>query len=806
MSETRHDIRHALRAARAQPGFTLAVLITLALGIGASTAMFSVLNAVLLSPLPQRNAERVVRLYQPNTVSELTGLSPLEITDYRQQTRALEDIVEYHSMPFTFIGAREAQRLQTGVVSASFFDALGVRPVVGRLFRPGEDQPGAEAVLLLSYEYWQREHGGNPDVVGTTLRMNDRSHTVVGVLPALPQYPDENDVYMPTSSCPFRAGPNWAENRQARGTALGLVRSGVTLEALETELRTVSARLQAQYAEDYPTDRRFGIDAVPLAELIAQPARATLIILLAATVLLLLIVCSNVGNLMIVRLLRRDAEMAVRTAFGATRARLARQLATESALMAGAGGALGLLVAYGSTGMLASFVSRFTPRAAEIGVDAPVILFALAATSVTALASGLLPLSALRSGVATVLRQSSGRSSTSGAHARVRDALIVLQVAISLVLLVGAGLLMRTVVHLQNVDTGFDAAGVMTARLDLNWTKYDTPDLRRQFYHDLERELMTQPGVRAVGMGATFPLNDDPAFTVDFAIEEQVVTGEDAPEVGATTASPGYFDALGIPLLRGRSFNSADELQDNEPVGLVTRSLAERYWPGQDPIGRRISLDGGQNWGRIIGVVGDVRLGLENDFEDLVFLPHYRGAGIGSRVLVRGDAAPIALERALRTATAAVDAQQPLTDVVAFDVHRGERLSPYRLTAVLMGMFALIALGVTAVGLAGVIAFSIAQRTREIGIRVAIGAQPVRVLRMVLGQTLGLVILGAGIGSVAAWLLADSMADLVVGVTVADPLTFAGVAVLLVAVAVAAGMVPARRAIRIDPVEALNGR
>ncbi|MGH7444770.1 MAG: FtsX-like permease family protein, partial [Longimicrobiales bacterium] len=363
-----------------------------------------------------------------------------------------------------------------------------------------------------------------------------------------------------------------------------------------------------------------------------------------------------------------------------------------------------------------------------------------------------------------------------------------------------------TVVHLQNVDTGFDPAGVMTAHLDLNWTTYDGPEVRRQFFHDLERELLALPGVRAVGVGSTFPLNDDPAFSVDVTIEDQMVTGTEGPDVGAMTASAGYFEALGVPLLRGRTFNSGDEPQDAESVGIVTRSFAERYWPGADPIGRRVSFDGGQNWGRIVGVVGDIRLGLEDDFQDLVFVPHYQGAGISARVLVRGDASPLALERGLRSAVAAVDRQQPVTDVLPLDAHRGERLSPYRLTALLMGMFALIALGVTAVGLAGVIAFSIAQRTREIGIRVAIGAQPLAVLRMVLGQTLALVIVGAGLGSITAFALADSLRDLVVGVPVADPLTFGGVALLLIAVATLAGLVPARRAVRIDPLEALQGR
>lgn len=805
MNDLRRDLRQAMRSARRQPSFTLTVVLTIALGVGASTAMFSVLNAVLLSPLPQRNADRVVRLYQPNTSSETTGLSPLEIADYREQARALEDVVEYHSMPFTFIGTTEAQRLQTGVVSANFFDALGLHPVLGRSFRPDEDQPGADPVLLLSYEYWQREHGGSANVVGSTLRMNDRTHRVIGVLPPHPQYPDENDVYMPTSSCPFRSAPGWAEDRQARGTAaFALVRQGVTPDALDAELRTVAARLHAGHADAYPPDRRFDIRAMPIEELIASPARATLVLLLAATVLLLLIVCSNVGNLMIVRMLRRGEEMAVRTAFGATRARLARQLLTESVLLSAAGGTLGLLVAYASVGLLARFVGRFTPRASEIGVDGTVLLFAIGATALAAVVSGLLPLTALRPGVATVLRSSSGRAGTSGTHARVRDGLILLQVCVSLLLLVGTGLLLRTVTHLQAMDTGFDARGVMTARLDLNWTRYQGSDERLRFFGELERELLARPGVRAVGVGSILPLSGQSAFGVQVTTEERVLAGEGPTGARATTASAGWFAALGVPLLRGRTFGTQDEGENAERVAIVTRSFAERHWPGADPVGRRTSFDGGESWARVVGEVGDVRLGLEHDSENLVFVPHHQGGGIEARVLVRGDAPRAALERALRETVSAIDARQPVTDVRSFDAHRGERLSPYRLTTLLMGLFAAVALGVTAVGLGGVIAHSIAQRTREIGIRIAIGARQAAVLRMVLGRTLALVGLGAMLGIGAAWLLADSMSALVIGVAVADPLAFAGAVLLLLTVATLAGLVPARRAVRTDPLQVLR--
>ena len=813
MTDIRQDLKQAVRAYRTQPGFTIAVLLTLALGIGASTAMFSVLNAVLLRPLPQSNAERVVRLYQPNATSETTGLSPLEVRDLKAQSRSLEDVVEYHSMPFTFISERDAQRLQTGVVSAAFFDVLGVQPLLGRLFRPGEDQVGSEPVLLLTYEYWQREFGGATDVIGKTLRMNDRTHTIVGVLPAIPQYPGENDVYMPISSCPFRSGPGWAENRQARGlTVFALKRTNgngdhASHDAVMSEFRAFSTRMQSEYPEMYPPDSRYGVSAVPLTDLIAQPARATLMILLTATLLLLLIVCSNVGNLMIVRLLRRDAEMAVRTAFGATRKRLASQLLTESALLAAVGGGLGLLVAVVATDGLASFVSRFTPRAGEISVDATVVLFALAATTLTALASGLLPLSALKDGIAAVLRQSSGKGSAGGKHTRVRDVLIVLQVAVSVVLLIGAGLLMRTVVHLQNVDPGFDPGGVMTARLDANWTKYATAADRQQLFQNVLRELRSQPGVQAAGMGGTFPLSGDPALNLTVTVEDRLVSGESTGDVSIATVSDGYFEALGVEILRGRGFNDGeDNIPTNGGFGIINRSMAEHYFPGQDPIGKRLSLNGGRDWGVVAGVVGDVRLGLADEVQDILYVPFLPNSGVGARFMIRGMTGPVELERAMRAAVAAVDPDQPLSDVRLLEAYRGDALSPYRLTAMLMGVFALLALGVTAVGLAGVIAFSVAQRTREIGIRVAIGAQPLGVLRMILGQTLLLAAFGALLGAGVSFLLADSLSTLVVGVQVLDPITFIGVPIALMIVATTAGLLPARHAVRIDPLKALQAR
>lgn len=811
MIELLHDIRHALRTFRTQRGFTVAVVITLALGIGMSTAMFSVLNAVLLRPLPQANADRVVRLYQPNGDARTTGLSPLEIADYRRGAAGvLDDLVEYHSMPFTFIGEHQAQRLQTGVVSAGFFEALGIRPLLGRTFQAGEDQPGAAPVLVLSYAYWQRELGGDPAAVGSTLRMNDRTHTVVGVLPPFPQYPDENDIYMPVSSCPFRSAPGWAENRSARGlAAFGLLRSGIAAEAALPELRALSGRLQAEYPEAYQPGVVYEFAAVPLAELIARPARTTLVVLLLATMLLLAGVCSNVANLTIVRVLRRDGEMAVRLAFGATRAHLVRQLLTESAVLAAAGGAIGLLLAYASTGLLAAFVARFSPRAPEVSVDAAVLLFAIGATAATAVIAGLLPLAALRRGIASTLRNDGARSGAGTVHARVRNGLIVLQVAVSLVLLIGAGLLGRTLVHLQTADTGLTVDGVMTARLDLNWTRYATSAQQYAFYRELEEELLRMPGVSAAGIGSSFPLNGDPAQQVNVVASRADGASEELSEslrVAALTATGGYFATLGVPLLRGRSFTRADEQDGGELVAVITRSLAEKHWPGVDPTGQRISLDGGASWGIVVGMTGDIRLGLEGDFDDVLFVPHNRFGGMQSRVLVRSALPAAAVDQLIRAAVAALDGQQPIADIMPLDAHRGQLLSPYRLTALLMSLFALISLTVTALGLGAAIAFSVAQRTREIGIRVAIGARPSAVIRMAVGNMMLLVLVGAVIGVAVAVYAGRFLVDVTAGVSATDPATYVGVMVVVAAVTMAAGLIPAVRAVRIDPVRALRER
>jgi predicted permease len=391
---------------------------------------------------------------------------------------------------------------------------------------------------------------------------------------------------------------------------------------------------------------------------------------------------------------------------------------------------------------------------------------------------------------------------------RLRKGLIVLQVAVSLVLLTGAGLLGRTLAHLQSVDAGFDPERVTSARLDLNWTIYDSRARRTAFYRELERDLADLPGVEAVGIGSSFPLNTDPANTVRFTVPEQTVEdGSEPPAVAMMTASPRYFAALGTPLLVGRVFTALDEETTTEPAFIITRSLAEQYWgAASDAVGRRVSLDGGRNWGSVVGVIGDLRLGLEGDFSHLAFAPHNRVSGIEARVLVRGTLNPAATEQALRAAVAGIDPAQPITDVRTLSAYRGERLAPYRLTAVLMAVFAAVALGVTAFGLAGSIAFAVAQRTREIGIRIAVGARPAAILGMLLTETMLLAAAGCAVGAVAAWYGAGYLEQLTPGVARGDPLTFAGTMGVIAVVAVIAALTPARRALLIDPLSVLNRR
>ena len=803
----RQDLAYAARTLRRSPGYTLVALLTLALGIGANTAVFSMVRGVILRPLPFREGDRLVNLEQPASLAGVQNaqFSVLELQDYRAGSRSVRDLVEYHSMPFILLGKGEPWRVQTGVVSANYFDVLGVTMHLGRAFREGEDRKGADPVLVLSHDFWRNKLGGDPAIVGSTFEMNDRMHTIIGVLPPMPQYPGENDVYMPASSCPFRSSPQTEQNRSARLlTVFGRLAPGATLGTAQGELTELATRLHAEHPQHYPSSQGFGTTVASLHEQLTRGARPTLLLLLATAAFVLLIACANVANLTLARLVRRERELALRTALGAGRARLVRQLLAEGGLLALAGGVLGLGLAAASLRLLSAFATRFTPRAGEIALDGTVLAFTFAVAALTGLGFALLPALPARVNLVGALKEG-GAATSGGRSMRLRSVLVVAQVAVSVMLLVGAGLMVRSLIALQRVDPGFDAERVLTMTLDLNWSRYTTADLIRQFHDRLHARLAGQPGIVATASTIVFPLEGNRRLGFEFAIEGQERgQGTALPQGDFRSVSPDYFRTLGIPLVTGRLFTPSDGPEAPQ-VALVNQSLARRYWGSGTPVGDRISADSGKTWLTIVGVVGDVRqYGLDTEPADELYTPFAQVPIRESNFLVRTAGDPMAMARRIEDEVHAIDAGQPLARIEALEEIRARSLASPRVTTSLLGMFATLALLITGTGLAGLIAFSVSQRTQEIGVRMALGAERSEVLGMVLGEGMRLVFAGLLLGLVGAAALTRLLVGLLYGVPTIDPLTFGAVAVVLVSVAAGACLIPARRAATVDPLVALR--
>jgi len=809
MYDVAQDLRLAFRALARSPAFTLAVLVTLALGIGASTAIFSVIYGVLLRPLPYPQGERLVHLAQPARLSAVknVGISPIEIRELRARATTVTDLVEYHAMPFVILGGQEPERVQTGVVSAEFFQTLGVRPLLGRLFEKGEDLPGAPPVLLLSYKYWQAHLGGDPRVVGRTFTMNDRVHTVVGVLPNIPQYPAENDVYMPVDSCPFRRAETWDQARSVRGlTVFAHLAPGVGLSRARAELASISASWQQEYPEDYPKAQGLGLDALLLEEELTGTARPMLLLLLAATGFLLLIVCSNVANLTLARIQRRERELAVRTALGASRGRMLGHLLTESVTLAVTGGLLGLGLAAACLPLLVAFAAKLSTRAVEVRLDWVVLSFNLVVSLGTGVLVGALPFFRRSRDLSGELKDGGGADVRPSGR-RARSALVVAQVAISSALLIGAGLFLRSLHELSLVDVGIDLQQVQTARVGLDFTRYGGHDqaLTRQLVDRLVERLAVAPGTISVGVGNAVPLKGSTPFSAAYIIEGQA-TDERQPAGQATfnAVTPEYFRTLGIPVVKGRVFSGADRDQDH-PVVVVNQTLARHRFATEEPIGRRLSFDGGKEWATIVGVVGDTRQqDLTTPVMEAVIGAFAETGFTDLRVFIRSQAPAAAISRQIRDAVRELDPQQPITEMWPLAEQRDQALAPHRLVASLLGLFAALALVITASGLIGVVAYSVSQRTREIGVRLALGAAPSTVLRMVLGQGMTLVVGGLCLGLVAAVVFGRLGQGLLFGVAPLDPFTYATVPVVLLGISLAACALPARQATRVDPMLALR--
>jgi len=801
------DLRYAVRTLGRARAYTAVAVLTLALGIGANTAIFSVIHGVLLKDLPFATGDRVVRIQQPITLGQIAdaGFSVQELADLRAKTRSFDALAEYHSMSFNLLRRGEPQRVQTGVVSANYFDALGVKPLFGRTLRVGDDQSGANPVIVLSYRFWRDRMGGDTAIIGKTVEMTDRLHTVVGILPPLPDFPNENDVFMPISSCPFRTSDAWLTRRELRQLSVfGVVRPGVGLETVRAELEGIATQMHAEHAESYLAAKGFGLGANSLLEELSGPARETFILLLATSGFVLLIACANVANLTLVRLVHRRAELVVRAALGAGSGRLARQLLTESIVVAVAGAMLGVGIAAALLRLLVPYAARFTPRAFEIGLNAPVLAFTLGVSVVVGIISGTLPLLAVTRDLASGLRARGDASQSGVRRGRAERALVVAQVAVSVVLLAAAGLSVRSMIELSRVDAGYRSEQVLSVRFTPSRERYTNGPSQLALGQRLFSAVEQQPGVTSVTFTANVPLTEGHRMSFGFIAEGQpTLDTATAPQAQMRIVTGSFFKTVGVPLLRGRTFDDRDRT-GTEEVAVISRSFARRFWGDADPVGKRISGDAGASWIRVIGVAGDVRdQALDKEPTDVFYVP-FGQYPTGGNLLIRSSADPLVLARNVTAAVHAIDPDLPVDAIRTLSEIRLDSLAPRRLTASLLTLFGLLALLIAATGIGGVLAFSVSQRTREIGVRLALGAQRGEVLSLVLRQGGTMVVLGLALGTIGALWLSRFMQSLVYNIEARDPLTLGAACLTLAAVGVIASLGPARRATSVDPVIALR--
>jgi putative ABC transport system permease protein len=802
------NIRFAFRTLRRNPLFAIFAIVTLGLGIGANTAIFSVIDGVLLKPLPYASGDRLVLI---NQSTQLAGrpnpsVSIKELYDYREQSATFDALVEYHQMNFDLLRKGDPDRVNTGVVSHDFFNVLGIAPIYGRTFVAADDEPGADAVLVLSHAYWQKAFGGDSHIVGSIVQMNDRPHTIVGVLPSVPLYPQENDVYMSVSACPFRAASEKriAENRRAFAglTVFGRIKEGVSRLQADADVKRIASSFVAENPAAYRTLDGFVAATLAVREQLTQQAKPVLFILLGTTAFVLLIACVNIANLSLARLLNRERELAVRAALGAGRRQLVAQLLTESTVLSVIGAAVGLLFAGNTVSMLASFAGRFTTRTHQIEIDPRVLLFTLALSIVTGVLFGLFPALQSKGNLLASMKQGGASAGRSPSRGRLQRALIVAQVAFAVVLLVGAGLLLTTVYRLQKVDLGYHGDHVISAEAFTNFSKYpDTPS-QLGFYDRALRRLAESPGVVSAAVTNAVPLS-----AILPGANPLMFKGEgDQPDPRRTAdvniASPGYFATLGIPLLDGRDFAVADAV-DSRRVAIVNNEMA-KYWTGS-ALGREVSFDNGRTWVSIVGVAGDTRqYGVNRSPLPEIFIPLAQSPGLGGRIIVRTNGDPAEYASTLRQAVHDVDPDMPVKNIVTLPDLREQALATPRLTAVLLLIFALIALTVTLAGVSGVIAISVTHRLKEFGVRMALGASRGQVLGVVVKEGLVLVAAGLVLGICGSFAATRSLSAYLYETHSADPMTLSLVCLTLLVAGLVSCVVPALKATAADPVASLR--
>jgi putative ABC transport system permease protein len=814
-----HDIRYSIRVLRKSPGFTAVATLTLALGIGANSAIFSVVNAVLLRPLPFKDPQRLVRIWGKFEKEGIpkNWISQPELLDLNQMSESFEDIAAYQASGVNLTGNQEPVRVNAASVNASLFPILGINAKIGRTFSQDEDQPGRNKVALLSHNLWQSRFGSKPGVVGEKIGINGENYTVLGIMPDGFQFPDQDDIWVPLAI--DKAKPDDRGNHGLEVVAR--LKPGVTPEQAGVELSNIAATLQQRYPDNYPQDGGWGLFFVPMLDELVGKLRPALWLLLGAVAFVLLIACVNVANLLLARAGAREKEFAVRAALGAGRGRLVRQLITESLLLALIGSALGLALAWTCVRLFVAFGPPEIPRMSEIGLDWRVAGFSLIASIVTGLVFGLAPaLQASKPDLQDALKEG-GRGSTSGRH-RLRNVLVVSEVAIALVLLVGAGLMIKSFSRLLTLNLGFRTDKILTMRLSLPETKYKEDPQQADFYRKLLDRVRALPGVASASVISHLPLSgsySSGSTAIEHAdVEEGLRRFKGIPYIEADrrTVSADYFSTLGIALKEGRLFSDADT-ETAPPVAVVDEMFQRRFWPNGSAVGKRFiaRFDNGKDiqWGQIVGVVEHVRhygidqvkqYGLDQEGREQIYFPYLQRPNDRMFLAVRTGMEPLSLANAVRGEVLALDKDQPIYDVKSMDQLVSNSLAERQLNMVLLSGFSVIALVLAAVGIYGVMSYSVAQRTHEMGIRMALGAKQSNVLSLVVRQGMTLALIGVAAGLAGAFALTRLMTSLLYGVSTTDPLTFGAISVILTGVALVACLVPARRATKVDPMIALR--
>ena len=802
------DLNFALRMLRKNPGFTLVAVLTLALGIGANSAIFSVVHAVLLQPLPFKNPAQLLNI---SSASRQTGASGIPVsftkfTQIQEQSHSLEASAAFYSATFSLVTEREPEAINGNRVSQNFFHVLGVSPQVGRDFLPAEEAPGAADVAIISDGFWHSHFGADPRALGRAMNIDGRSVTLVGILPARFHFPlqyPEPDIWIPGVSDPSFLRPEMVRSGAGYLNLIARLRPGESLASAKAELDTIDAHYRQ--SKGFVDSEKFGISAIPLAESVVGPLRPAFAVLLAAVGFILLIACANVASLLLARATSRQREMALRKALGASAGRLVRQLLSESLLLSILGGAIGVALAAAMLPPMRAFSPGSVPRLADTRLNVEVLLFSVALSVFTGIFFGLVPALQSSSGNLTEMLKEGTRGSSDGSHrGKLRSLLVVAEMAVALILMSGAGLLMQSFSKLMSVNPGFSPANVMTFAVTLPTNHYAQPDTQIQFYRQLLERVKTIPGVDSAAFTSYLPLSGGVRF-VYFCTEGAACQGIGKdPLTAMRQVSPGYFDTMRTPLLQGRVFTDRDT-ESSPPVAIVNQTVAERYWSNQNPLGKHIANSRDMIQREVVGVVADVKFtALNVGSVEEMYLPLEQSPAASATLIVHSPVNPESLAAAVLAKLAEQDSTLPISNIASMDTIVANSVAQPRVLSKFVAVFAAFALLLAAIGIYGVMAYTVAARTQEIGIRMSLGANPKDILKLVVRQGMSLALIGVGIGLAASLALARLITALLFNTSASNPLAFAAAAIILTATAAAACYIPARRATKVDPMVVLR--